>query len=250
MDERKFLQRIKEGELSIEEGIDYIKKLPYEDLGMAKLDHHRKVRRGTGEVIYCQGKEVEDLLRIFQAFSNRKVNILGTRANKEQYEFLKKEFQGLEFDEKSSVIQLEIETIEKKGCVVIATGGTTDIPRAQEAALTAEFFGAKVERLYDVGVAGIHRLLENRKLLDSANVIVAVAGMEGALASVIGGLVSVPVIALPTSIGYGASFNGLAALLSMLNSCSEGVTVVNIDNGFGAGYSAAQINRLALGKNF
>ena len=250
MDERKFLQRIKEGELSIEEGIDYIKKLPYEDLGMAKLDHHRKVRRGTGEVIYCQGKEVEDLLRIFQAFSNRKVNILGTRANKEQYEFLKKEFQGLEFDEKSSVIQLEIETIEKKGCVVIATGGTTDIPRAQEAALTAEFFGAKVERLYDVGVAGIHRLLENRKLLDSANVIVAVAGMEGALASVIGGLVSVPVIALPTSIGYGASFNGLAALLSMLNSCSEGVTVVNIDNGFGAGYSAAQINRLALGENF
>lgn len=247
MTERDFLEKIQRGEISIDQGLDYLRTLPYEDLGVAKIDHHRSLRRGTGEVVFCQGKENRDLEKIFGSFMKKGTNILATRASQAQYAYLSQIFGDLTYDPRSGIISWEKEKTPQRGSVLVATGGTTDIPRAEEAAQTAEFFGAKVTRLYDVGVAGIHRLLENRSLLDSANVIIAVAGMEGALASVIGGLVSVPVIALPTSVGYGASFNGLAALLSMLNSCSEGVTVVNIDNGFGAGYSAAQINRLALG---
>lgn len=249
MKEKEFLEGIQEGRISIEEGLDYLKKWPYEDLGSVKLDHHREIRRGAGEVVFCQGKTDGDLAKIFQSFIERGTNILGTRASQAQFDYLKERFDDLFFDPRAGIVSWQKEKTPQRGSVVVATGGTTDIPRAEEAALTAEFFGAKVTRLYDVGVAGIHRLLDQREILGSANAVVAVAGMEGALASVIGGLVAVPVIALPTSVGYGASFKGVAALLSMLNSCSEGVTVVNIDNGFGAGYSAAQINRMVISRD-
>lgn len=248
MNERDFLEKIQKKEISIEQGIEILKKIPYEDIKFAKLDHHRKLRRGAGEVIFCQGKDKHHLLEIYRSFSQKGEDLLGTRATLEQYEYLKKYIKGLEFDPTSSILKIHHKPLEQKGCIVVATGGTSDIPIAEEAAQTAEYFGTRVKRLYDVGVAGIHRLLQNLDVLEEANAIVAVAGMEGALASVIGGLSKVPVIALPTSVGYGASFQGVAALLSMLNSCSEGVTVVNIDNGFGAGYSAAQINNLVIGQ--
>lgn len=246
MENREILHLVQEGKLSVEEALEELNENSYENLGYAKLDFHRKKRKGFGEVIFCKGKSKEELLGIYKAFQEKKCNVLGTQASKEQYDFLKEEIQNLEYNERSKVLKSVITPVEKKGCVVIATGGTSDIPVAEECAETAEFLGSHVIRLYDVGVAGIHRLLDNLEILKKANVIVAVAGMEGALASVIGGLVSVPVIALPTSVGYGSHFGGLTPLLGMLNSCSEGVTVVNIDNGFGAGYSAAQINQLIL----
>lgn len=249
MEIKEFLNRYKEGKISIEETEEYLKNLPYQDLDYAKLDYHRSIRSGFGEVIFCEGKADSHLLGIYKSFSEREGNVLGTRANKIQYELVKKEISDVEFDEVSGVLKIERNKIKKIGKIVVATGGTADIKFAEEAAQTAEFFGANVYRLYDVGISGLHRLLNNLSFFRDANAIVAVAGMEGALPGVIAGLVDIPVIALPTSIGYGANFKGVSALLTMLNSCAEGINVVNIDNGFGAGYNAAQINRLVEKNN-
>ncbi|MBO4320503.1 MAG: nickel pincer cofactor biosynthesis protein LarB, partial [Treponema sp.] len=203
-------------------------------------------RTGFAEVVFCQGKDDSFLTQIFKNLFEQNGEVLGTRASESQAELLRKGFPEITYDKVSRIIKLEKSGKEHIGKIAVCTAGTADIPIAEEAAQTAEFFGTKAERIYDVGVSGIHRLLSKVEELNSANCVVAVAGMEGALASVVGGLVSVPVIAVPTSVGYGASFNGLSALLTMLNSCSNGISVVNIDNGFGAGYLATQINRLAV----
>ncbi|QHQ61134.1 nickel pincer cofactor biosynthesis protein LarB [Anaerocolumna sedimenticola] len=244
MDIHKLLEQVKNNEIDLAEAENLLKKLPYEDLGFAKLDHHRTLRSGFGEVVFCQGKSIPHLRDIFVRFYERDTNVLGTRASVEQYEEVKKVLPMVEYDPTSRI--LSIQKIKKQGvgCVAVCTGGTSDIPVAEEAAQTAEFFGSNVLRIYDVGVAGIHRLLSKMDDIHKANCIIAVAGMEGALGGVVAGLVDKPVIAVPTSIGYGANFGGLSALLTMLNSCAEGLAVVNIDNGFGAGYIATQINRL------
>ena len=249
MDIDKLLLKVKNEELSIDEAREMLKKLPYEDLGFAKLDHHRKLRSGFGEVIYCSGKSDEHLIKIFQNFNEKNINVLGTRASSEQFSKVKEIIPEAEYDELSRIIKIVKTNVDKIGCIAVCTGGTSDIPVAEEAAQTAEFFGSNVIRVYDVGVAGIHRLLSNIEEVRKANCIVAVAGMEGALPGVIAGMVDKPVIAVPTSIGYGASFQGLSSLLTMLNSCAEGISVVNIDNGFGAGYISTQINRLAVRGN-
>lgn len=246
MDIHKLLQKVKNNEIGIESAEAQLKKLPYEDLGFAKLDHHRKLRSGFGEVIYCSGKSTEHLIKIIQSFNDKKVDILGTRATKEQYKAVKALIGEAQYDEVSRIIKIVRSDIKRTGNIVVCTGGTSDIPVAEEAAQTAEFFGGNVTRIYDVGVAGIHRLLAKIEEINKGNVIIAVAGMEGALPGVIAGLVDKPVIAVPTSIGYGANYKGLSALLTMLNSCAEGIAVTNIDNGFGAGYLATQINRLAV----
>ncbi|HIX59660.1 MAG TPA: nickel pincer cofactor biosynthesis protein LarB [Candidatus Blautia gallistercoris] len=240
------LSLVQQGKMDIEQAKDHLKTLPYEDLGFAKLDHHRKLRSGYGEVIYCAGKTIEHMVKIYQSFYEKGTNVLGTRATPEQAAALQKVLPDAQYDPLSRILQVIQKPVEQIGCVAVCTGGTSDMAVAEEAALTAEFLGAKVERIYDVGVAGIHRLLSKTSDLRHANCIVAVAGMEGALGGVVAGLVDKPVIAVPTSVGYGASFHGLSALLTMLNSCAEGISVVNIDNGFGAGYNAAQINRLAV----
>lgn len=249
MDIRELLLKVKNDEIDIKEAEKELKKLPYEDLGFAKLDHHRLLRSGFGEVIYCSGKSTEHLIKIFQTFSDRNVNVLGTRATKQQFETVKAVIPEAEYDELSRIIKIVKTEIKKIGCIAVCTGGTSDIPVAEEAAQTAEFFGSQVIRVYDVGVAGIHRLLSKMEEINNANCIIAVAGMEGALPGVIAGMADKPVIAVPTSIGYGSNFNGLSALLTMLNSCAEGIAVVNIDNGFGAGYMSTQINRLAVKGN-
>lgn len=244
MNDKEFLENIKNGKLSIEEGINFLKEYNYKDIDFAKLDFQRKERRGFGEVIFCEGKEDFALIEIYKSFRDRKESVLGTRATKHQYEIVKKEIPEVEYNEVAKTLLINYESNEKIGNIAICTGGTADLKVAEEARVTCEFLGAKVHRFYDVGVSGIHRLLSKAKEIREANVIIAVAGMEGALPTVIAGLVNKPIIAVPTSIGYGASFNGIAALLTMLNSCAEGVSVVNIDNGFGAGYQAAQINKL------
>ncbi|MGO1527644.1 nickel pincer cofactor biosynthesis protein LarB [Senegalia sp. (in: firmicutes)] len=239
-----FLERIKNEEISIDDGVEKIKKLEYDDLGYAKIDNHREIRNGYPEVIYCENKSNEHIKGIMENMLKTGNNILATRATRENYEYVKDIDSDIEYYEIPRLIVIKKKKINIiGGTVLIATGGTSDIKVAEEAAITLEIFGNKVERLYDVGVAGIHRLLSNKDKLNEANVIITVAGMEGALASVVGGLTDKPVIAVPTSVGYGASFNGLAALLAMLNSCASGVGVVNIDNGFGAGYLASTINR-------
>ena len=242
------LQQVKEGSVTIEAAEKQLKNLPYEDLGFAKLDHHRKIRQGFEEVIYCSGKATEHLVRIYQTLTGEGIDVLGTRASREQYEAVREAVPEAVFDSISKILKVEKREKEKIGKIIVCTGGTADVPVAEEAAQTAEFFGTQVVRLFDVGVAGIHRLLSNMDVFESANCVIAVAGMEGALAGVVAGLVEVPVIAVPTSVGYGASFHGLSALLTMLNSCANGIAVVNIDNGYGAGYMATQINRLAGGK--
>lgn len=220
----------------------------YIDLKYAKLDIERTKRCGYSEAVFCECKTNEQLSGIFKAFSEKGLNILGTRANFEQYSFLKKQFNNIEYDETARIIRLIQHPIEKIGEIAICTGGTGDIPIAKEAALTAEFFGSNVKEYYDIGIAGIHRLFDKIDEIKKANVIIVVAGMEGALGGIITGMVDIPVIAVPTSVGYGSSLKGLSALLTMLNSCAEGMTVVNIDNGFNAGYSANQINRKITGK--
>ena len=223
-----------------------LKNLPYEDLGYAKLDHHRKLRSGFGETVFCQGKPDAYLLEIYKKFYERDGEVLGTRASESQAELVRTAVPEVVYDPISRILKVEKPGKERRGCVAVCTGGTADIPVAEEAAQTAEYFGCRADRIFDVGVAGIHRLLAQRERLDKANCIVAVAGMEGALGTVIAGLVECPVVAVPTSVGYGASFHGLSALLTMLNSCANGISVVNIDNGYGAGYLAAQINRMAV----
>ena len=220
----------------------------YIDIDFEKLDIERQKRRGFSEAVFCECKTPEQLIEIFSKFKASGQNVIGTRADKEQYEALHKVINDAEYNEKARVITLIQNKIERIGEVAICTGGTGDIPVAEEAAAVAEFYGSRVKRYYDVGVAGIHRLFDKIDDIRKANIVIAVAGMEGALGGIIAGLVDIPVIAVPTSVGYGASFNGLSALLTMLNSCAEGMTVVNIDNGFNAGYSASQINRKIVGE--
>lgn len=216
------------------------------DLGFAKLDTGRKERTGFCEVVFCQGKRNEFLKDIFSRLFEANGEVLGTRATQEQFELVKEILPQATYDSVSRIIKVQGEKKKLVGNIAVCTAGTADIPVAEESARTAEFFGSYVERIFDVGVSGIHRLLSQTEKLEKANVVVAVAGMEGALASVVGGLVSVPVIAVPTSVGYGANLGGLSALLTMINSCANGISVVNIDNGYGAGYIATQINRLAI----
>lgn len=243
---KSILDDVAQGKISAEDAAVKFKTEPFEDLGFAKVDHHRGVRQGAAEVIYGAGKTKEQILKIVSAMlEHGEKSVLITRMSKEAYEYVSKEV-PIFYDELSKVgIAGERLSSENKiGKIVIATGGTSDIPVAEEAALTAEFYGSNVFRLYDVGVSGVHRLINSMDDLATAKVVVAVAGMEGALASVVGGMVDCPVIAVPTSVGYGANFGGLSALLSMLNSCASGVSVVNIDNGFGAGYLANMINKI------
>jgi len=244
-DIKLLLEGVKAGTVSIDEAILQLKKQPFEELGYAKVDMHRKVRQGMAEVIYGEGKTAEQIRGILRAMSERgQTQILVTRLDSAKAELLMNEF-SLTYDPSARLGYLGNKPEPTGiGTIVVATGGTSDIPIAEEAALTAEFYGNRVLRLYDVGVSGVHRLFSRLDDIMSASVIVAIAGMEGALASVIGGLADCPVIAVPTSVGYGASFGGLSALLSMLNSCASGVTVVNIDNGFGAGYFASMVNHM------
>lgn len=246
MDIKEMLNLVKNGEMGVDEAQKILKDLPYEDLGYAKLDHHRALRSGFGETVFCQGKPDEYLVQIYRKFFERDGEVLGTRATKEQFELVKAAVPEVIYDPISRILKVERKNKERTGCIAVCTGGTADIPVAEEAAQTAEYFGSYVDRIYDVGVAGIHRLLSNRERIGRANCIVAAAGMEGALGTVIAGIAECPVIAVPTSVGYGASFHGLSALLTMLNSCANGISVVNIDNGYGAGYIATQINRLAV----
>lgn len=217
------------------------------DLGFTKLDTGRKERTGFGEVVFCQGKRNEFLKDIFSRLFEANGEVLGTRATQEQFELVKEILPQATYDSVSGIIKVQGEKKNLIGNIAVCTAGTADIPVAEESAQTAEFFGSYVERIFDVGVSGIHRMLSQTEKLEKANVVVVVAGMEGALASVVGGLVSVPVIAVPTSVGYGANLGGISALLTMINSCANGISVVNIDNGYGAGYIATQINRLAIG---
>ena len=246
MDVGELLQQVKAGQIEVDEAADLLKNLPYEDLGYAKLDFHRKLRTGFGETVFCQGKPDAYLVDIYQRIYERDGEVLGTRATPEQYELVKTRIPQIVYDPISRILKVEQKKKDQTGLVVVCTGGSADIPVAEEASQTAEYFGCRVERIYDVGVAGIHRLLSKRERLTKANCIVAVAGMEGALGTVVAGLVECPVIAVPTSVGYGASFHGLSALLTMINSCANGISVVNIDNGYGAAFVATQINRLAV----
>ncbi|MEG6585537.1 nickel pincer cofactor biosynthesis protein LarB [Dendrosporobacter sp. 1207_IL3150] len=240
------LEAFRSGDISLEETLDKLKSWPYEDLGFAKLDHHRAIRQGFPEVVFCQGKTIEQVVEIMDRLVSHNRNVLATRASSAMYEAVAKKIPTAQFNEMAKLIFVHQEDITVDGdrVVLVMTAGTSDIPVAEEAAVTAEVMGNKVERVYDVGVAGIHRLFAHQKLIDKANVIIVVAGMEGALASVVGGLTAKPLIAVPTSVGYGANFNGLSALLCMLNSCAAGIAVVNIDNGFGAGRLASIINHM------
>jgi NCAIR mutase (PurE)-related protein len=244
MDIKQLLQDVQSGSVKIEEAMKQLEHLPYENLGYARVDHHRKIRQGFPEVIFCQGKKPEQVAGIAQNMVSRGDNVLATRADESAFNAVKSVLPSAVYYEDARIIEVTCTALPKHGSVAICTAGTADIPVAQEAAYTAEAFGCNCIRIFDVGVAGIHRLFDRLDEIRSANVVIAVAGMEGALASVIGGLVDKPCIAVPTSIGYGASFGGLSALLTMLNTCAAGVSVVNIDNGFGAGVMAAQINRL------
>ncbi len=249
MEIRELLEKVQRREISTEMAEQYLKKQPFEELGFAKLDLHREVRTGFQEVVYCAGKQDAYLMSIFQKLYEKNGEVLGTRATAEQYALISKSFPQVQYDTISKILKIEEKPEDKVlrriGKIAVCTAGTADIPVAEEAAQTAEYFGASVSRVYDVGVSGLHRLLANAEVIQQANCVVAVAGMEGALASVLGGLVSNPVIAVPTSVGYGANLHGLSALLTMINSCANGIAVVNIDNGYGAGYIATQINRLA-----
>jgi pyridinium-3,5-biscarboxylic acid mononucleotide synthase len=242
---RRIFVEVRKGRLAPDEAVDLLRHLPFEDLGFAKVDHHRALRTGMPEVILGEGKTPAQVAQIFSRLAKHGGNILATRTSPQQFAAVKKKAPKAEYRELARAVVLRREQKKYgKGTIAVVSAGTSDIPVAEEAVVTAEVMGNDVERLYDVGVAGIHRLLANRGALTRARVVVVCAGMEGALPSVVGGLIGVPVIAVPTSVGYGAAFNGLAALLGMMNSCASNVSVVNIDNGFGAGYVASLINRL------
>ena len=240
------LKRVKLGKTSVEKAIAQLKSLPFEDLGYARVDHHRSLRKGFPEVIWGEGKSSNQILSIMKEMKRKGQNVLITRLDEKKAKDIQKAFPKCRYSPRSKVLTYLIHPVrsEGKGTILVITAGTTDIPVAEEAVITAQFMGNHVETLYDVGVAGIHRLLSERERLEGARVLVVVAGMEGALPSVVGGLVDRPVIAVPTSVGYGTSFGGITALLAMLNSCASGVAVVNIDNGFGAGYMASLMNRI------
>ncbi len=249
MEAREVLRQFKEGVISMEEAEHYFRREPFEEMECAKLDTHREIRSGFPEVIYCSGKADEHLLQIVKKLYEKNGEVLGTRASRRQYELVREEIPGIQYDPISRILKAKKPGGVKTGKIAVCTAGTADIPVAEEAAQTAEYFGSRVERIFDVGVSGIHRLFSRLEAIQDANCVIAVAGMEGALASVLGGLVDKPVIAVPTSVGYGANFQGLSALLTMVNSCANGIAVVNIDNGYGAGYIATQINRLAVRGN-
>ena len=241
---RKLFAEVRQGKLSADDAVARLRHLPFEDLGFAKVDHHRSLRTGMPEVIFGQGKTPFQIAEIFSRLAEHKGNVLATRANEEQFAAVKAKVPSAEFRVAARCILLKRDRKKYgKGIICVVSAGTSDIPVAEEALTTAELMGNEVQHLYDVGVAGIHRLLSHREVLAEARVLIVCAGMEGALPSVVGGLVGVPVIAVPTSVGYGAAFEGLAALLGMMNSCASNVSVVNIDNGFGAGYVASLINR-------
>ena len=246
---KKILVQVQDGHINLESALNQLKKLPYEDIGFAKIDHHRSLRTGVPEVIYCEGKSVSQIIGIAKRMEESHFNILGTRVTGAVFEAIHEQFEDCRYYEAARMVVFQPRPVSKTGRIAVVCAGTSDIPVAEEACVTAEILGNNVARVFDVGVAGIHRLLDSCDDIFAANVAVVVAGMEGALASVVGGLVSCPVIGVPTSVGYGASFGGIAALLSMLNSCASGVSVVNIDNGFGAGYQASLINKIALDKN-
>jgi hypothetical protein len=237
------LKKLYSKKISVDAAFRSFKDLPYENMGFARLDHHRAFRKSMGEVIYCANKTRDQLDKITGALIKHKSPILLTRADKPLYDFLKKKFPALKYNEAGRVIYLKKNRLKNKKTVLIVTAGTGDIPVAEEARVTLEVMGNRVKTIYDAGVAGIHRLFDNISEISKANVIIVVAGMEGALGSVVGGLTNKPVIAVPTSVGYGSSFKGIAPLLTMMNSCSPGIAVVNIDNGFGAGYFASLINK-------
>jgi len=242
---QQLLSRVAKGEVDVDSAMETLKFLPYEDLGFAKIDHHRSMRRGAPEVVFCQNKTVVQVAEIGQRIIDQGDNLIMTRASEEMYLALKEIDKRVEFHETARMVTFVHRKKRKKnGLIAILSAGTSDIPVAEEARVTAETLGNPVEVMYDVGVAGIHRLFSAKGLMKKARVFIVVAGMEGALASVVGGMVNRPIIAVPTSVGYGASFQGLTALLGMLNSCASGVTVVNIDNGFGAGFAASLINNL------
>ena len=240
----KLLNMVAEGRVAPQDALSQLTLLPYEDLGFAKVDHHRILRQGEAEAIYCPGKSCEEIVSIVLSLAKTGENIIATRADEGIFEAVRKVLPEAEYAARARMIYLRRKPAWTEGEICVVTAGTADSGVAEEAALTASLLGSKVNRLYDVGVAGLHRLLSSQQELMRARVVVVVAGMEGALASVVGGLVAAPVIAVPTSIGYGASFGGMAALLSMLNSCVSGTAVMNIDNGFGAGILAHRINRL------
>jgi pyridinium-3,5-biscarboxylic acid mononucleotide synthase len=242
---RKLFELVRKGKLSPDDAVQRLRHLPFEDLGFAKVDHHRALRVGIPEVVFGEGKKPAQLAEIFWRLTKHGGNILATRVSQEQFAAVKKKVRQAEYQPVARAVVLQRDkTKYGKGMIAVVSAGTSDIPVAEEAVVTAEIMGNDVERLYDVGVAGIHRLLASRSSLTRARVVIVCAGMEGALPSVVGGLIGVPVIAVPTSVGYGAAFKGLAALLGMMNSCASNVSVVNIDNGFGAGYVASLINRL------
>ena len=247
METKVILEKVQQGEISIQEAENLLRRQPFEDLGYAKLDSHRKLRSGFAEVVFCQGKADQHLLSIFERIYTFEGEVLGTRASLQQAEMIQSCYPDAIYDPISRIIKIEKSNKQRKGLIAVCTAGTADIPIAEEAAQTAEFLGNNVVRIFDVGVSGLHRLLARLDVIQGANCVVAVAGMEGALASVIGGLVSKPVIAVPTSVGYGASMHGISALLTMINSCANGVATVNIDNGYGAGYLASQINLAICG---
>jgi NCAIR mutase (PurE)-related protein len=243
---KEFIKKIKDGTLGVDEAVARLRDLPYEDIGFASIDHHRALRKGFPEVIYAAGKKAEEIVTIIGKMVEKEENILVTKLTDEKAGIIKEKFPQGEYFSNPKVFTFEVRPAEKtgKGKILVISAGTSDIPVAEEAAITARFMGNDVETMFDVGVSGIHRILGKRDVLMEASVIVVVAGMEGALPSIVGGLVDKPVIAVPTSTGYGACFGGLSALLGMLNSCASGVTVVNIDNGFGAGYAASLMNRV------
>lgn len=244
-DLRSLLEQVKDGEVNIDTAMSSLEDLPFKDLGFAKIDNHRELRVGYPEVIYCEGKTVEQVKKIVEFMLTKNTNILGTRASKEMYKAVKEICAEAIYNELSRTIVVKMREVKQHNTyIAVVTAGTSDLPVAEEAAVTAEILGNKVVTISDVGVAGIHRLFDRLEIIRGAKVVIVAAGMEGALASVLGGLVDKPVIAIPTSIGYGANFGGLSALLAMLNSCASGVSVVNIDNGFGAGYLASMINNI------
>ena len=237
------MSRVANKELKVDEAIKKLKFVPFEDLGFAKVDHHRALRKGFPEVVFCQNKNIEQVVKIVSKLASNNSSVIATRATLEMFNEVKKYVKNAQYNKVSKTIIINKNQMLKEGKILVMSAGTSDINVAEEAAVVAEAMGNKVERLYDVGVAGLHRLLNNKEKLDEANVLIIVAGMDGVLPSVVSGLFGKPIIAVPTSVGYGASFRGIAPLLTMLNACSPGVVVVNIDNGFGAGYFASLINK-------
>lgn len=242
---KNLLTEIKDGSKSVEDALEVLQNFPYTDLGFAKIDHHREMRTGYPEIVYCAGKTPEQVAAIFRVMAAKENNVLGTRADEKVFESVKAIIPDAVYYQVARIVSIQRKKTESPSTkIAVITAGTSDMPVAEEAAVTAELLGNKVVRIYDAGVAGIHRLVDKLPEIKTCRVIIVIAGMEGALASVVGGLVDKPVIAVPTSVGYGANFGGISALLAMLTSCSSGVTVVNIDNGFGAGFSASMINQM------